>query len=128
MQQILLIALGGSLGAVARYGLSTMVYQATSAAFPWGTLAVNLTGSFLIGVSVELFEAALVPAAWRSFLAIGFLGAYTTFSTYSVETVSLLRDGELRLAAFNVIGSNLAGLLLVALGIYCSRLFLKLFS
>lgn len=61
MQQVLLIAVGGSLGAVARYGLSTFVYHTTSETFPWGTLVVNLTGSFLIGVVIELFDTAIIP-------------------------------------------------------------------
>jgi CrcB protein len=128
MQQVLLIAVGGSLGAVARYGLSTFVYHSTSETFPWGTLVVNLTGSFLIGVFVELFDTAIIPTAWRSFVTIGFLGAYTTFSTYTLETVNLLRDGELKLAAFNVLASNLIGVLFIVLGIYSFRLLLKLFS
>jgi len=128
MQQVLLIAFGGSLGAVARYGLSTFVYHSTSETFPWGTLVVNLTGSFLIGVFIELFDTAIIPTEWRSFITIGFLGAYTTFSTYTLETVNLLRDGELKLATFNVLASNLIGIIFVALGIYSSRLLLKLFS
>ena len=128
MQQVLLIAVGGSLGAVARYGLSTFVYHATTETFPWGTLVVNLTGSFLIGVFIELFDTSIIPSEWRSFITIGFLGAYTTFSTYSLETVNLLRDGELRLATFNVVGSNLLGIIFVVFGIYSSRLLLKLFA
>lgn len=128
VQQVLLIAVGGSLGAVARYGLSTFVYQTTSATFPWGTLVVNLTGSFVIGLVIELFDTAIIPTEWRSFITIGFLGAYTTFSTYTLETVNLLRDGELKVAALNIVTSNLVGFLFVVLGIYSSRLLLKLFS
>jgi CrcB protein len=128
MQQVLLIAIGGSLGAVARYGLSTFVYHTTRETFPWGTFVVNLTGSFLIGVLIELFDSAIIPSEWRSFITIGFLGAYTTFSTYTLETVNLLRDGELKLAAFNIFASNLIGIAFVVLGIYSSRLLLKLFS
>lgn len=128
MQQVLLIAVGGSLGAVARYGLSSFVYHTTSETFPWGTLVVNLTGSFVIGVVIELFDTAIIPTEWRSFITIGFLGAYTTFSTYTLETVNLLRDGELRLATFNIVASNLVGIIFVVLGIYSSRLLLKLFA
>jgi CrcB protein len=126
MQQFLLIAFGGSLGAVARYGLSTFVYQTTSETFPWGTLVINLTGSFSIGVFIELFDTAIIPSEWRSFITIGFLGAYTTFSTYTLETVNLFRDGELKLAAFNLVASNIIGILFVVLGIHSSRLVLKL--
>lgn len=128
MQQILFIAIGGSLGAVARYGLSTFVYHTTSDIFPWGTLVINLTGSFLIGVFIELFDTAIIPSEWRSFITIGFLGAYTTFSTYTLETINLFRDGELRLAAVNVLANNILGIVLVVAGMYSSRLALKLFS
>jgi CrcB protein len=128
MQQILLIAVGGSLGAIARYGLSTFIYHTTSDIFPWGTLAVNITGSFLIGVFIELFDTTIIPTEWRSFITIGFLGAYTTFSTYTLETINLFRDGELRLAAVNVLTNNIISIVLVVAGIYSSRLALKLFS
>ena len=128
MQQVLLIAVGGSLGAVARYGLSTFVYHTTNEVFPWGTLVVNLTGCFLIGAFVELFDTAIIPSEWRSFISIGFIGAYTTFSTYSLETLNLLREGELRLASVNILASNLLGIVLVVLGIYSSRVLIKCFS
>jgi CrcB protein len=128
MQQILLIAVGGSLGAIARYGLSIFIYHTTSDIFPWGTLTVNITGSFLIGVFIELFDTTIIPTEWRSFITIGFLGAYTTFSTYTLETINLFRDGELRLAAVNVLANNIISIVLVVAGIYSSRLALKLFS
>lgn len=128
MQHIILIAVGGSLGAVARYSLSTFVYNTTNDIFPYGTLAVNVTGSFLIGVFIELFDTIIIPSEWRSFITIGFLGAYTTFSTYTLETINLFRDGEIRLAAFNVLANNLIAILFVVAGIYSSRLLLKLFS
>lgn len=128
MQQLLLIALGGSLGAVARYSLSTVVHHAASETFPWGTLAVNLSGSFLIGLVIELLDVTMIPTEWRSFLAIGFLGAYTTFSTFTLETVNLLREGEFGLATVNLLAANVAGILLVVGGIYASRLLLKLVS
>jgi CrcB protein len=128
MHQVILIAVGGSLGAVARYGLSTLVYYLTSEVFPWGTLVVNISGSFLIGVLAELFDTAMIPAEWRSFITIGFLGAYTTFSTYTLETVNLLREGELRFATLNFIASNLMGILFVVLGIYSTRMILRVLS
>lgn len=128
MQQVLFIALGGSLGAVARYGVSSYVLTTVSEIFPWGTLIVNLSGSFLMGVVIELFEHTIVPPNLRSLITIGFLGAYTTFSTYSMETVNLLRDGEVRLATTNFLLSNVLACLLFILGIYCSRASFKLFS
>jgi fluoride exporter len=121
MRQVLMIALGGSMGAVARYGLSTWISKSLNTLFPWGTLAVNLTGCFIMGVIFELFDSAIVPSGLRSYIAIGFLGAYTTFSTFSLETVQLLRDGEIRIAALNVLASNFLSFLLLALGIFFSR-------
>jgi CrcB protein len=126
MQQVLLIAVGGSIGCVARFGISSMTSNAASGAFPWGTFAVNITGSFLIGVFAELFETAIVPSGWRSFVTIGFLGGYTTFSTFTLETLNLLRDGELRFALLNLLGSNLLGIACVALGLYATRIALRL--
>jgi len=128
MKEILLIAAGGSLGAIARYGTSSLVYSSMVGVFPWGTLAVNVLGSFLIGCLIEIFDAALFPAEWRSFLGIGFLGAYTTFSTYTLETVNLLRDGQIKLAAANVLVGNVAGIAAVVLGIYVSRFVMKLIA
>ena len=128
MQQALLIALGGALGSVARYGLSTYIAHASRGDFPWGTLIVNLGGSFLIGVFVEFFDTALIPSEWRSFITIGFLGGYTTFSTFALETVNLIRDGELPLATLNVAATNVLGVLVVALGLYSSRFVIMLFS
>jgi CrcB protein len=125
MQQVLLIAFGGSLGCVARFAVSSMTSNASSGAFPWGTFAVNITGSFLIGVFAELFETTVVPSGWRSFATIGFLGGYTTFSTFTLETLNLLRDGELRYALLNLLGSNLLGISCVALGLYATRLVFK---
>lgn len=128
MQQLVLIAAGGSLGAIARYGLSMFVYQGTSETFPWGTLAVNLAGCFLIGSVVELFDHAIVPSGLRSLVTIGFLGAFTTFSTYSLETINLFRDGEIRLATMNILVNNIAGILLVGVGIWASRFLIKALS
>ena len=122
---ILYIALGGSLGALARYGLSKWIHLSASDIFPWGTLAVNLTGCFLIGFFFELFETSVIPADLRSFITIGFIGAYTTFSTYSLESVNLLREGQIKLFVTNILLSTLLGLLLVVTGLYASRFLLK---
>ena len=119
------IALGGGLGALARYGLSKWVHLNVSAIFPWGTLAVNLTGCFLIGFFFELFETSVIPADLRSFITIGFIGAYTTFSTYSLESVNLLREGQIKLFVTNILLSTVLGLLLVAAGLYGSRFLLR---
>ncbi len=128
MQQILLIALGGSLGAVARYWLATSTYNTLGENFPWGTITVNLTGSLLIGIFIGLSDIADIPTEWRTFMTIGFLGSYTTFSTYTLETINLVRDGEIGLATMNVLYHNVGGFILVILGIYISRILIKHFS
>ena len=90
--QLLGIGLCGALGAMLRYGVALWIPPGR---IPWGTLAVNVVGSFLLGLLVALsLEGHLVPRAWRLPLTTGFLGAFTTFSTFSVETVRLLQQGE----------------------------------
>ncbi|MDQ7798677.1 MAG: fluoride efflux transporter CrcB [Candidatus Edwardsbacteria bacterium] len=127
MQHLIYIALGGMTGALARYGLSRLVQLSVNEIFPWGTLFVNLSGSLAIGVFFELFDRAMIPPDLRSFIAIGFLGAYTTFSSYSLETINLLREGEIRLCLTNVLLNNILGLLLVVAGIYAAKTVIRLF-
>lgn len=127
MQHLILIALGGMTGALARYGLSRLVQLSVNEIFPWGTLFVNLSGSLAIGVFFELFDRAMIPSDLRSFITIGFLGAYTTFSTYSLETINLLREGEIRLCLTNVLLNNILGLLLVIVGMYAAKIVIRSF-
>ena len=95
MQQILAIAGGGALGAVLRFGMSNAVYRMLGRDFPYGTLAVNVLGSLLMGfLYVVLLERLVISAEWRAALLIGLLGAFTTFSTFSFETVALFESGE----------------------------------
>lgn len=104
MLQLLTIAGGGALGAVLRFGVSSYVYRLLGRDFPYGTLAVNMIGSFVMGLLFILFvERGLASAEWRSAIIIGFLGAFTTFSTFSIETLLLLESGELSKAALNVL-------------------------
>lgn len=111
MIRYLLVAIGGMLGAVSRYGLAGWISNATQGRFPYGTLAVNVIGSFVIGFFLTL---ALERFSWspevRVFFTVGFLGAFTTFSTFSYETVELLREGAYALAAANM-GLSLFGCL-----------------
>lgn len=115
------IAVGGALGALARYGVDEWIGRRTGA-FPWGILVVNVSGAFLIGVAVEALEPRFEGAAWlRTAVVTGFLGAYTTFSTFSLDTYRLLDQGELDQALVNVLGSVVLGLLAVWLGLRVGR-------
>ena len=118
MLKIFLIALAGAAGTLARYGTSTVLIRATErSGFPLGTLAVNLIGCFLIGYLNGLFlERLLVRPEYRLMLLVGFLGGFTTFSTFGWETTAMLREGQYARAAFNLLVSNGVGVVLVVLG------------
>jgi fluoride exporter len=116
------IALFGALGALARYGLDGWVSRRAPASFPWGTFAINVTGSLLLGIAFVVMTERFRPDPWlRSAVTIGFLGAYTTFSTLSLETYRLAEDGAWGLAAANAIGSLTAGLAAVYAGVVIGR-------
>lgn len=106
MTTILAIAVFGAIGCVARYLLAGGVYALAGRAFPWGTLAVNVMGSFLIGLIMEAaLRTTVMSQELRLGLTIGFLGGFTTFSTFSYETFKLLDDGEFFSASLNVLAS-----------------------
>jgi fluoride exporter len=93
---VVLVFLGGGIGAVARYWMQGAVYRIVGASFPYGTLAVNVAGSFCIGFLMLVFEERfLVQPSLRVFLTIGILGGFTTFSSFSFETLALLREGSI---------------------------------
>lgn len=95
MKHLLFIALGGAGGALARHWISNLVHSSANSHFPWGTLTVNLLGSFCIGLMyVVIVERGLIHPDWRSVSMVGFLGAFTTFSTFSLETIALLENGQ----------------------------------
>jgi CrcB protein len=121
MLNYLLVALGSALGGVARYGASGMVARWFGETFPWGTLLVNVVGSFAIGMFATLTGTEgrwLVPAAARTFFMIGICGGFTTFSSFSLQTLNLARDGEWLFAGLNILGSVALCLIFVWLGHY----------
>ena len=119
----LAISIGAVLGANARYLVGGWVVDRLGAGFPYGTLLINVTGSFLIGVVLTVVtERVLAPAWVRPTLAIGFLGSYTTFSTFSYETLALIGAGSLAAAAANVVASVGGALIGVYLGTVVARL------
>lgn len=124
--RLIAILAGGALGTLARYALSVLAHHRLGTGFPWGTLAVNLAGCFLIGLLWAWADRAPFPPLLASFTFIGFLGAFTTFSTYGLETVNLARGGDAMKALANVAVSNGLGLIAVLAGFLAFRLFLAL--
>lgn len=124
LTRIVLIGLGGAIGSVFRYLLSTSVHQFLKPSFPYGTLAVNALGCFLIGfVFVFLLERFNGQAdSLRSLLMIGFLGGFTTFSSFSIETLNLIESGELLSGLLNVLISVVLCLSLTWVGVVLGRL------
>jgi CrcB protein len=122
MRTAIAIAVAGAFGALARYGLEGLVSRRAPGAFPWGTFAVNISGALLLGFVFTVLTEQFTVAPWiRGAVTIGFLGAYTTFSTLSFETYRLAEDGALGLAAANAFGSLAAGLGAVYLGVVAGR-------
>ena len=110
MREVLLVALGGALGSVARWGLTGAVQRWTGSLLPWGTFAVNALGSLAIGfVAALALERALVSPATRLFIVTGLLGGFTTFSALSYETFALMRDGQWLAAVGYALGSVAVG-------------------
>lgn len=117
MMRILLIGVAGLIGTLGRYWLSDIVARRYGETFPLGTLIVNLIGCFLAGLLFYLLQERFpVNQTLRAVLMVGFLGGFTTFSSYGLQTFMLLRDGELALALLNLIASNTVGLLMVWAG------------
>ena len=123
LQKYLLIALGGALGSMARYWVGSTVAGRMGSRFPYGTLVINLTACLIIGFSITwLGKRVEVNAAWRYLVPIGFIGAYSTFSTYEWETLSTLRAGAFALAALYALGSLIVGLGATWLGVILADL------
>lgn len=115
---LLLVAGGGALGAASRYLVGYWALTLLGPGFPWGTLLVNVSGSFLIGVVLGLVEIGALPASARPFLAVGVLGGYTTFSSFSYEALLLTQEGDYASALFYSLGQVALGLAAVYAGLF----------
>ena len=121
--KLLWIAIAGALGTLARYWLGGKVQRLTGGSFPWGTMAVNLSGCFVFGIlwalAVERFN---IGGELRIIVLLGFMGAFTTFSSFVFESMELLKDSEWLLAGLNIIGQNVLGLVGLYLGSTLGRM------
>ncbi len=121
MNQLLAIMLGGSLGAVLRYAISTGIYTLLGRNFPYGTLVVNVLGSLLMGIFSHILMQKLPNETLSAMLLVGFLGALTTFSTFSLDTLNLLQQGDIVKAFLNMFLNVAVCLLAVWLGIFLAK-------
>lgn len=121
MKELLFIALGGSIGAPLRFLVSKNINIISGGSFPYGTLTVNVIGSMIIGFLFSLFSAVAVDSNYKALVTIGFLGAFTTFSSYSLETVNLFTEGEYRYAILNLVLNNVLAVAGAFIGILAFR-------
>ncbi len=127
-QKLILIAMAGALGTLMRYAVAGIVQKGlagpTATGFPYGTLAVNIMGCFLFGLVYSLAEERLlISGQMRIVLLAGFMGAFTTFSTFGFETAELVRDSQWTLALANALAQNIAGIAAVFIGFAAGRIF-----
>ncbi len=121
MKEMWWVGIGGFLGANARYLLGGWMAARWGAGFPYGTFVINVSGSFILGVVMGLLEGHLLSPTVRVAVGIGFVGAYTTFSTFTYETMRLIEDGSVLLALVNVFGSVAIGLAATVVGLAAGR-------
>jgi CrcB protein len=119
----LAVGLGGFLGAIARYVIGVYFGTRYGVRFPYGTFVINMSGCFLIGLLMPLLVRTTASPYWRYLLPIGFIGAYTTFSTFEYETFRALQDGQIAVGLFNVAISVVVGFVMVWLGAVIARVF-----
>lgn len=122
MDRYVMIAVGGALGALARYQLAAMIQTRIPVGFPWGTFVVNISGCLVMGIAMTLLtDRLVVHPNWRFLIPIGFIGAYTTFSTFEYETFRAVTEGAWVVGGLNVVASVIAGYLALWLGVVLSR-------
>jgi CrcB protein len=119
---VVYVALGGAIGAAARYFVGNLMASWLGTDFPWGTFFANISGPFLIGIVLVLVEGGSLPAEARLLLVVGILGGYTTFSSFSYESLQLLTGGALLATFLNMFGQLVLGLVFVYLGVLVGRL------
>jgi CrcB protein len=122
MEKVLWISIGAVLGANLRYWIGDWVAQRFGSGFPFGTLLINISGSFLLGLVVSMtLENFIIDPRLRLLITIGLLGSYTTFSTYAYESVALLSQGQWALGLFNLLGSSVLGAIFAFLGVWLGK-------
>ena len=123
MLKVMMVAVGGGIGATTRYLVSTWAAEKFGTNFPYGTLIVNVVGCFIIGAFMTLTtERLIVSPYWRLLVTVGFVGGLTTFSSYSYETFKLLQDADMMMAMYNLFGNVIIGFFATWLGISMARL------
>lgn len=119
------LALGGAVGTLARYGITGGMLAWLGSGFPWGTFAVNMIGSFALGLAIQGSETAALTPELRAMLTIGFCGAFTTFSTFSLETITLIQHGAWGRASLYTFGSLGLGLVFLVLGVLAAGVLIR---
>jgi len=118
-----MVGMGGFVGAITRFWVGVYIANRMGTRFPYGTFVINISGSFIIGLVITvLAERSSLSPNWRYLIPIGFVGAYTTFSTFEFETLRAIQDGQIAIGMLNVFGSVIAGFIAVWLGVITAKL------